>query len=74
MRKHILIPLIIRSNYTNIREQKRNIERNTKNLEIYPMQKKKNKFQTCYLRNELNKILDIYHKYQVSKTFLPFVC
>lgn len=36
--------------------------------------KKKNKFQTCYLRNELNKILDIYHKYQVSKTFLPFVC
>lgn len=41
MRKHILIPLIIRSNYTNIREQKRNIERNTKNLEIYPMQKKK---------------------------------
>lgn len=73
MRKHILIPLIIRSNYTNIREQKRNIERNTKNLEIYPMQKK-NKFQTCYLRNELNKILDIYHKYEVSKTFLPFVC
>lgn len=62
----------IGSNYEYSRTEEKYRKKYKKSRDLFYAKKKKKKFQTCYLRNELNKILDIYP--QVSKTFLPFVC